>query len=157
MSNKPLASRISTSDTAAGLLAALAEGGVSLKDVAGLSTGDVNAVAKVGASALQSGRFDLAVKVFSSLLSLDPGNAQHLLHLAVAHQGAAQRELAVDALTRFLDVDLPKPLTDVARALLLRAELMGPTDKPAAARDLAAARVLAARSADVKKIVDGVL
>lgn len=146
---------VAAGDEAARLIEALAEGGVTLKDLAQLSATDVDAIAKVGASAVQSGRFELAVRVFSCLAELDPGEPLHLLHCAVAHQGAGQRAEAITQLTRFLDADVPKTLPDVARALLLRAELHGAANRPAAAADLLAARALAARVPEIQQIVDG--
>lgn len=137
------------------LVEQIGAGGVSLKDIAGLSRDDIAAVARVGASAIQAGRYDAAVKVFEALEALDASDPLHVLHLAIAHHRAAHRDEAIESLTRFLDADLPKELPDVARALLLRAELVGAHDRAAAARDLMAARALAARSPDVKKIVDG--
>ncbi|MBI1946354.1 MAG: hypothetical protein HYS27_11690 [Deltaproteobacteria bacterium] len=150
-----IAPTTSPGDDGARLIEALAQGGVALKDVAGLTPADMDAIAKVGASAIQSGRFELAVRVFSSLAALDPGEPLHLLHCAFAHKGAGQRDLAIEQLGRFLDADVPKALPDVARALLLRAELHGAGNRAAAAADLLAARALAARSPEVKQIVDG--
>lgn len=142
---------------AAALLNDLADGRVSLKDFTGLGAKDVDAIARVGASALQGGRFELAVKVFAALVALEPQQALHQLHQAVAQQKAGHRDDAIASLTEFLDSDLPKALADVAQALLLRAELVGTKDKAAAARDLGAARALASRSAEARRVVEAVL
>lgn len=139
------------------LIEAIASGAVPLKDLAGLSHNDLDAIARLGASALQGGRLALALEVFTGLEALDPEQPLHVLHQAVVHKAAGRRAEAIDAVTRFLDADLPKGLPDAARALLLRAELLGATDKEAAARDLMAARALAQHAPEVKRIIEEAL
>ena len=136
------------------LLGGIADGRVALKDVAMLAPGDIDAIARVGAAALQGKRFDVARTVFAGLAALDAKNAIHLLHLGAVEHAAGRLEEAVDALSRFIDVDLHKSGADVARALLLRAEILGGVDKRRAALDLTAARALAARSPEARAVVE---
>lgn len=136
------------------LLSGIADGSVALKDVAMLAPNDLDAIARAGAAALQGKRFDVARTVFQGLAALDGKNALHLLHLAAVEQAAGCTDAAVDALGQFLDADVVKNNADVARALLMRAELLAAVDKDRAGLDLAAARALAARSADARAVVE---
>jgi tetratricopeptide (TPR) repeat protein len=142
-------------DTALDLLRGIADGRVALKDAALLDDVDLDAVARVGAAALEGKRFDVARTVFRGLAAIDPRNAQHLLHLGAVEHAAGNVDDAIDALTRFLDADLARDAGDVARALLLRAELFGARDKIAARNDLAAAHELARTSTAARAVVEG--
>lgn len=141
-------------DDAIRLLRGIADGSVALKDVAKLGASDIDAIARAGAAALQGKRFDVARAVFQGLAALDGKNALHLLHLAAVEQAAGKNDAAVEALGRFLDADVAKNNGDVARALLMRAELVAAVDKQRAGLDLAAARALAARSPDARAVVE---
>ncbi len=140
-------------ENALALLQGIVDGHVALKDAGRLSPADIDAIARVGAAALQSQRFDVARTVFTGLVALDPANAQHLLHLGAVEQAAGCSAAAVDALTRFIDADVAKSGGDVARALLMRAELLGLSDKKSAEVDFAAARALAERSPSARAVV----
>src|SRR5438477_202281 len=84
-------------------------------------------------------RLDGTRTVFRGLAALEPKNAQHLLHLGSVEHAAGKSDDAIAALTEFIDADLAKDGGDVARALLLRAEIVGARDRAAAALDLTAA------------------
>jgi tetratricopeptide (TPR) repeat protein len=140
------------------LLRGIADGDVALRDVGGLSPQDVFAIARVGAAAMQGGRYTQAASVFSALIALEPRETTHRLHLALAHQGEGNVDAALAALDALLglagerdadpDLDLDDDLDDdLARAWLLRAELLGRTDRDAALAALAAARALTSPAA----------
>jgi tetratricopeptide (TPR) repeat protein len=142
------------------LLRGIADGDVALRDVGGLSPQDVFAIARVGAAAMQGGRYTQAASVFSALIALEPRETTHRLHLALAHQGEGDVDAALAALDALLglagdreadpdlDPDLDDDLADdLARAWLLRAELLGRTDRHAALAALAAARALTSPAA----------
>lgn len=132
------------------LLRGIADGDVALRDVGGLSSQDVFAIARVGAAAMQGGRFAQAVDVFAALTALEPRVVVHHLHLALAHQGAGDVDAALaalDALLRIASAADSNDSDDVARALLLRAELLGRTDRDAALTALGAARALTSPAA----------
>lgn len=133
------------------LLRGIADGDVALRDIGGLSARDIFAIARVGAAAMQGGRYAQAAEVFTALAALEPRVTAHRLHLALAHQGEGDVDAALDALDALLgivdahaDADLGD---DVARAWLLRAELLGRTDRDAALAALAAARALTSPAA----------
>jgi len=132
------------------LLRGIADGDVALRDIGGLSAQDIFAIARVGAAAMQGGRYAQAADVFSALAALEPRVTAHRLHLALAHQGGGDVDAALAALDALLgiaahaDADLGD---DVARAWLLRAELLGRTDRDAALAALAAARALTSPAA----------
>ena len=136
-------------------LRGVVDGTVALVDVGGLPPADVDAIARVGAAALQGGRFGLAEQVFSALAALDPRAPVHLLHLALARQGKGDFAGAVDACTTLLDRCAGVDDDDVARALLLRAELRGRTDRDGALADLSVARAL--NSPSSRAVVDAAL
>ncbi len=135
----------------------IANGDVAIRDVAGLGVGDVFAIARVGAAAMQGGRFSQAADVFQALSALEPHVAEHRLHLALARQGEGDVDGALDAAQDALDV-ATRAAPDVdtgevqARALLLRAELHGRDNRQAALEDLAAAAALTLPSA--RTVVD---
>ena len=146
------------------LLRGIADGDVALRDVGGLSSQDVFAIARVGAAAMKGGRYTQAASVFSALIALEPRQTTHRLHLALAHQGEGDVDAALAALDALLglagdrdaDPDLDDDLDDdLARAWLLRAELLGRTDRDAALAALAAARALT--SAAAVAVVDAAL
>lgn len=141
------------------LLARVADGEVALRDVGMLSASDVFGIARVGAAAMQGGRFAQAAGVFSALCALEPKVSLHRLHLALAHQGAndvAAALLALDEHQRIVAIDPAQADSDEgARALLLRAELLGRTDRDAALQALVAARAL--RSPAAVAVVDAAL
>lgn len=134
-------------------LEGVATGSTALRDVGMLSPHDLDAIARVGAAALTGGRFEQAEQVFSALAALDPGAVVHWLHVAVARQGKGDVKGAVDACARVVDAGVDDE--DTARALLLRAELLGRTDRAGAGRDLATARAMTSPGA--KKVVDAAL
>lgn len=138
---------------AASFFTGVENGSVALKDAGQLSGADVDAIARVGAAALQGGRFAQAVQVFTALTALEPNEKVHALHLALALHGGGDVAGAVAALGRV--VDAAHDDEDSARALLLRAELTGRSDAAAARGDLARARALTAPAA--KKLVDAAL
>ena len=127
-------------------------GSVALKDAGQLNGADVDAIARVGAAALQGGRFAQAEQVFVALTALDPAQKVHWLHVAVARHGKGDVDGAVAALGNVIGNGDDE---DAARALLLRAELTGRTDASAARNDLGRARALTSPAA--KKIVDAAL
>ncbi len=142
------------------LLRGIADGDVALRDVGGLSPQDVFAIARVGAAAMQGGRYTQAASVFSALIALEPRQTTHRLHLALAHQGEGDVDAALAALDALLglagDRDADPDLDDdLARAWLLRAELLGRTDRDAALAALVAARALT--SAAAVAVVDAAL
>ena len=79
------------------LLRGIADGDVALRDVGGLSPQDVFAIARVGAAAMQGGRYTQAASVFSALIALEPRETTHRLHLALAHQGEGNVDAALAA------------------------------------------------------------
>jgi tetratricopeptide (TPR) repeat protein len=139
------------------LLADIADGNVALRDVGGLAIADIFAIARVGAAAMQGGRFSQAADVFQALCALEPDVAEHRLHLAFARQGEGDVDGALEAALQALDI-AALAVDDVdtgevqARALLLRAELHGRADRQAALDDLAAAAALTQPSA--RAVVD---
>jgi hypothetical protein len=133
-------------------LRGLAGGTTALRDVGRLSGGDVDAIARVGAAALQGGRYALAEQVFDALVALEPDVPLHLFHLALARQGRGDIDGAVVAVTAQLQACAGVDDDDVARALLLRAELRGRADRDQALADLAAARDLTSPAA--RAVVD---
>ena len=135
-------------------LSGVADGSTALRDVGGLHATDVDAIARVGAASLQAGRFEQAEQVFAALAALEPDVPVHALHVAIARQGRGDVDGAVAALGKLLAVPRADD-EDVARALLLRAELCGRTNREQALADLTAARSLASTAA--KKVVDALL
>ena len=133
----------------------ITDGSVSLKDAGQLHAADVFAIARVGAAALQGGRFAQAEQVFVALAALEPKERAHWLHVAAARHGAGNVDGAVSALGEFLARADGVDDEDVARALLLRAELAGRTNVDLARGDLGRARALT--SAPAKKLVDAAL
>ena len=133
----------------------VADGSTALRDVGGLSAGDVDAIARVGAAALQGARYGLAEQVFAALAALEPDAPVHLFHLALARQGNGDVDGAIAAVTQQLDACVGDDDDDVARALLLRAELRGRTDRALALADLTAARALSSSAA--RAVVDAAL
>ncbi len=129
------------------LFADLAQGRTSLRAIGGLNDVDVAALARVGAAALAGGRAPTAVTVFAALCALEPTAPLHALHLAVAERAAGNVAAACaavdDAIARFGAADND----DVARALLLRAELKGANDPAEARADLGRALALTSTSA----------
>jgi hypothetical protein len=136
-------------------LQGIADGSIALADVGGLGTDDVDAIARVGAAALAGGRFALAEQVFAALAALDPRTPVHRLHLALARQGRGDVDGAIAAVSDQLTLCAAGDDEDVARGLLLRAELLGRTDRTAALADLGAARALS--SAAARAVVDAAL
>jgi tetratricopeptide (TPR) repeat protein len=130
-----------------------ADGKVALRDALGVDASDLEALAVAGATALDDGRFETAVEIFSALCALSPDDTLHTLHLAFAHQGAGRRHDAIAALSRMLDGEASTSTHDFAEGLLLRAELLAPIDSRAAMRDIAAVRRLAARSHEVNALI----
>lgn len=132
------------------LLRGIADGDVALRDVARLSAQDVFAIARVGAAAMQGGRFAQAAEVFSALTALEPRVTSHHLHLALARQGEGDVDAALNALDALQDLVEHTDSDDgdtVARAWLLRAELLGRRDHDAALGALNAARALTSPAA----------
>lgn len=124
--------------------------GESLAALAGVEATDVEALARVGASALVAGRAELACKVFRGLSALEPAVAAHRLHLAAAERAQGNLAGALAALDSVIADTAAEDGVKV-HALLLRAELVARTDRAAAKGDLARARDLAARSPAAKK------
>jgi hypothetical protein len=125
---------------------------VNLVELAGIPSSDVEAIARVGASALISGRHELARQVFEGLIALEPERADFRLCLAIAWQKDDEAK-AVDVLHALLartDVD---DATQV-RALLLRAELTAKHDKLSARSDLGRAHELAKTSPDARAALE---
>lgn len=129
----------------------------SLAELAGLPPGDVDAIARVGASAMASGRYALAVKIYEALVALEPLVHAHRLRLAFAQHGAGDTRRALDALDACLVEGTTLPPGAQVHALLLRAELVatGPGGREAARADLGRAHALAARSPEAKAALDG--
>lgn len=146
-------------DAREALLAQVADGDVALRDVGALSSADVFAIARVGAAAMQGGRYAQAAGVFAALCALEPRVAAHRLHLALARQGEGDVGAALQALDDHDAVattdDAAADHDDVARALLLRAELLGRSDRDAALSALSRARAL--RSPAAVAVVDAAL
>ena len=146
-------------------LTGVADGTTALRDVGGLGAVDVDAIARVGAASLMAGRFEQAEQVFVALSALEPDVPVHALHVALARQGRGDLKGAIEAVTSLLTSSTAPDGSlvddeDVARALLLRAELCGRTTTDAAGRaralqDLTLARGL--RSPLARKVVDAVL
>ncbi len=139
----------------------VATGRTALRDVGGLGAGDVDAIARVGAAALQGGRFAQAEQVFVALAALEPDVPAHWLHVAVARQGRGDVDGAVVACASLLHKtasrsgDDDEAQVDRARAFLLRAELCGRSNADQARADLAAARALTSPAA--RAVVDAAL
>ena len=124
----------------------------SLAALAGVAPGDVDALARVGASALVSGRAELACTVFRGLCALEPEVAEHQLHLAAAARAGGDEAAALGALDRAVALGNDDAVT--VAALLLRAELVAKHDREAAKADLGQARALAARSPAARKALE---
>jgi len=137
------------------LLQDVADGRVALSDVGGLSSDDVFAIARVGAAAMQGGRFAQAASVFRALQALQPRVTVHGLHLALALQGDADIDGAIAAISDVLGRLVDRDDDEVARALLLRAELLGRTDRDRALADLVRARALSSTAA--RSVVDAAI
>jgi tetratricopeptide (TPR) repeat protein len=132
------------------LLRGIADGDVALRDVGGLSAQDVFAITRVGAAAMQGGRFAQAAGVFAALTALEPRVMDHHLHLALARQGEGDVDAALAALDALQAVAERTDSDDgdtIARAWLLRAELLGRSDRAAALEALQAARALTSPAA----------
>ncbi|MDP2342337.1 MAG: hypothetical protein Q8O67_15385 [Deltaproteobacteria bacterium] len=141
-------------------LSGVAEGRTALRDVGGLGAADVDAIARVGAASLQAGRFEQAEQVFVALSALEPDVSVHALHIALARQGKGDVAGAIEALSQMLRSQTADDGSfvddeDVARALLLRAELCGRTNREQALQDLTSARALTSPLA--RKVVDALL
>lgn len=124
----------------------------SLAALAGIASGDVEAIARIGASALVTGRTELACTVFRGLCALEPTVAAHHLHLAAAARAHGDEASAFAALDRAVALGNDDAVT--VHALLMRAELVARTDREAAKLDLGRARGLAARSPEAKKALE---
>lgn len=124
--------------------------GESLAALAGVAPSDVDALARVGASALVAGRAELACKVFRGLSALEPAVPAHRLHLAAAERAHGNLAAALSALDSVI-ADTAADDAVKVHALLLRAELVARTDRAAAKGDLARAKDLAASSPAAKK------
>ena len=137
------------------LLRGVADGTVALRDVGGLSAADIFAIARQGAAAMQGGRFSQAADVFAALVALEPDELAHRVHLALARQGQGEGAVAIAVLDELLARAGSADGEHVARALLLRAELTGAADRPAALRDLA--KALSLTSTAAQAVVDAAL
>jgi len=137
------------------LLQNLASGAVSLRDLAGLNRRDVDSIKSLARGAFEGKRFGQAAALFRGLEALEGDEPLHTLNLAYAEAAAGQDGAAVEALTRFIDLDQPRDLVDVVRALVLRATLLAKSDPTAAALDLRAAHLLAERSDAAKAVLAG--
>lgn len=147
------------------LLRAIADGDVSLGFALGVRGDDVAALTRVGAAALATGRGELAERVFSGLMALEPHARVHALHLAAARHARGDAVGALAAVNAALDGTPAMPAApasavaassapverlladDEVDALLLRAELRGRTDPAAALADLTRARALSSDTA----------
>ncbi len=125
------------------LLARIADGSVPVRDFLGLSPSEIRAIERLGASAYQGKRFDLAISVFTALESLEPDVSIHSVHRALAEHAAGRIEAAIASTTRYLDRDERRPDDRVAEVLAFRASLRMGTDRARAEADLRAAYAIA--------------
>src|SRR5438477_5713566 len=117
-------------------LADIAAGKLALSEFLSLSSNDLRSVARLGASAYEGQRFDLAIAVFTALEALDPGDSIHIVHRAHSEAAAGKNEDALDSIHRYLERDHLRPKDETASMFLLRASLSIATDRAFAERDL---------------------
>jgi hypothetical protein len=120
----------------------------SISALAGVAAGDVDAIARVGASALLTGRAALAQKVFAGLAALEPAVGRHRLFLAEAHKLAGDSAGARATLDALID-DAAADEATLVHALVARATLRS-ADRDGARSDLSRAKVLAEGSAEAR-------
>jgi hypothetical protein len=139
-----------TDATRAELLSRIERGEIAVRDLAGLTEGDIRAIEHVGRVAFEGGRYDKAAKIFGGLAALEPDRPEHVLRRAFALSAAGKRELAVEIVTGYLELEAQFPPEDLVRALLLRAQLVTETDAEGARADVVLARVIAESSPAAK-------
>ncbi len=125
------------------LLAGLASGDVTFRDLAGLKTRDVATVASLARAAFEAEHFVHAALLFSGLEALEGDTPVHALNRAHSESRAGDKDAALESVTRYLDNELPRERANLIDALKLRAILLAPIDKVKAALDLRAADIIA--------------
>lgn len=124
------------------VLADLADGVLALRDFLELSDEDINELERLGATAIEGGKLELAIKVFTALEALDPFDGSHTLHRAEAEAAAGRTDDAIASATRYLERDAAHPAEQVARMLMLRASLLRSKNVALATVDQRAAEIL---------------
>ena len=130
------------------LVERLADGETSLRELAGISRSDIDAVAHLGRLAFEARKYRRAVRIFAGLEALDPDRPAHGLARAHAEAADGERAEALATVTRYIDSELFRPKDELVDALLLRAALRRDEDAAGAARDVGAAQLLGGRLAD---------
>jgi predicted Zn-dependent protease len=140
--------------TRAELMTKIEAGEVPLRDLAGLSKTDIQALEHVGRVAFESGRFEKAIEIFRGLEALEPDRPEHILRRAYAEVRAGRTGIAISTLNDYLDQEIQYPPEDLARALLLRAQLNLDRDPPKARADVAVAKALSEKFPEIKTVVE---
>lgn len=135
------------------MLKDFADGAIGFATLGGLSDGDLFAIGRVGAAAMQAGRFEQAIRVFVALSTLDPRQPKHAFHLALAQQGQGDLDGAAHTVRQQLRQAQHDGRDDdiTARLYLLLAELLGGSDQAGALDALNAA--VALKSPEAQKVV----
>src|SRR5688500_2438276 len=105
------------------LIDRIERGEIPLRDLAGLGSDDIRLLEHLGRVAFESGRYEKAAQIFAGLEQLEPDRPEHILRRAYAEAETSDPSLAVFSLTKYLGLELKFPPADLARALLLRAQL----------------------------------
>jgi hypothetical protein len=125
------------------VLSDIADGKLALRDFLQLSKNDVLSIARLGASAFEAKKFDLAVAVFTALEALEPREPIHTIHRAHSEAAAGKTAEAIASATRFFERDDNPSKEDLVRMLLLRATLYAGSDRARAETDLRSVQALA--------------
>lgn len=128
------------------LLEQLAGGTITFRELTSLQRRELDAIARLGRVAFESGRFDHAVAIFAGLEALEADHPEHSLRRAHAELRAGKPEDALASVTRYLEHDSAQAPDDTVRALLFRASLLASSDQRRATLDVMAARLLAEES-----------
>jgi hypothetical protein len=140
--------------TRAELISRIEAGDIPLRDLAGLSREDIQLLEHLGRTAYESGRYDKAARIFAGLEELEPDRPEHILRRAYAEAATSDPGIAVFSLTKYLGLEIRFPPDDLARALLLRAELRMKSDPAAARADVRLAQALAEKWPAVKQVIE---
>jgi hypothetical protein len=140
--------------TRAELLSRIERGEVPLREVAGLSRDEIRVLEHVGRVAFETGRFEKAVHIFAGLEALEPDRPEHILRRAYAEVEAGMSGVAIFSLTKYLSLEIQYPPEDLARALLLRAQLSIESNPARARADVELAQALSEQFPAMKPVIE---